>query len=460
MKKKNSGIVITRKIQIEPIGDSKNNNVIHKYVENAQEAQYRAKNLLIGQMGALFYKHDQEITTMDLKKAVSVSSNPILAGIEFPKGLDLKSLVFYHLNSEFDTARKNGLARGERTLSNYKKGAPIYTSGRNLHFIFEFDDDAMENYKLNPTESSAEERLLRSMKVTLHWVNKKDFIVNPGNSMDLRRLLFKIFTGEYSFGEGKVQVLNNKNDKKGMEKMMLLLSVKKPITLAQLDEDTVVGVDIGAKNPAVCALNNDTEARMYCGDNFAMLKIHEEHLSRRKEEQVKSIFNKSKHGRKKKLKKASQHNTKERDKAKTANHKIAKQVVQFALDHNAKYINLEYLEGYFKIPENADKRKLWSYYEIQTMIKNKAAQYGIEVRMVDSFYTSQVCSFCGSDKEGQLIDRDRFICKNPDCISHKFKSTFIESDFNAARNIAKSTNWAKTKKKEKTDEEQKSNNEE
>ena len=84
--------------------------------------------------------------------------------------------------------------------------------------------------------------------------------------------------------------------------------------------------------------------------------------------------------------------------------------------------------------------------------------YGIEVRMVDSQYTSQICSFCGSDQEGQLIDRDTFICKNPECESHGIEGAYIESDFNAARNIAKSTNWAKTKKK-KTKEKKKEKSE-
>lgn len=36
----------------------------------------------------------------------------------------------------------------------------------------------------------------------------------------------------------------------------------------------------------------------------------------------------------------------------------------------------------------------------------------------------------------------QFVCKNPNRESHKKDNNFISSDFNAARNIAKSTEWS------------------
>lgn len=447
-KEKNANtIVVTRKIQIEPIGESKTNDFVHQYVDEAMTAQYRAKNLLTGQIGAMYYKYGKQMDYNDINRAVAYSHNPILADIDFPTGLDLKASILFTIGKDFFTAVKNGIWNGERTISNYKKKAPFYTKSRHIKLICDFREEDMENYKEDPTNPQYEQTLLQNMKVTLKWVNKKSFKVVLGCTLDIREMLFKIYTGEYGICDSKIQVLDNKNDRNKMKKIMLLLAVRMPIENYDLDENTVVGVDIGAKNPAVCALNNDKTARLYCGDNFAMLRVHEAHLAERKDNQVRAVFNKSQHGRRKKLRKLYINDTTERSKTKNINHEISKQVVAFALEHHAKYINLEELTGYFDLPENADKRKLWSYYEIQMMIKYKASMYGIEVRMVDSKYTSQICSFCGSDQEGQLIDRDTFICKNPECESHGIEGAYIESDFNAARNIAKSTNWAKTKKK-------------
>ena len=42
----------------------------------------------------------------------------------------------------------------------------------------------------------------------------------------------------------------------------------------------------------------------------------------------------------------------------------------------------------------------WSFYELQQFITYKAAKYGIEVRKINPFHTSQICSCCGHWEEG------------------------------------------------------------
>lgn len=85
----------------------------------------------------------------------------------------------------------------------------------------------------------------------------------------------------------------------------------------------------------------------------------------------------------------------------------------------------------------------WSYFELQQQITYKAAQYGIEVRKVNPAYTSQTCSYCGTI--GERPKQAVFICSNPDCKCHeiykKNKDHCLNADFNAARNIAMSTNY-------------------
>ena len=87
------------------------------------------------------------------------------------------------------------------------------------------------------------------------------------------------------------------------------------------------------------------------------------------------------------------------------------------------------------------KRELgdWSYFQLQEFITYKAKQHGIIVRKVNPYRTSQTCSCCGHWEEGQRVDRDTFICKNPEC---KWFGKKIHADLNAAINIAKSTDFS------------------
>ena len=66
-------------------------------------------------------------------------------------------------------------------------------------------------------------------------------------------------------------------------------------------------------------------------------------------------------------------------------------------------------------------------------------------RKINPCYTSQVCSCCGHWEEGQRVDQSHFKCKS--C------GTELNADFNASRNIAKSTLWCDEKITEKHKEE-------
>ena len=119
-------------------------------------------------------------------------------------------------------------------------------------------------------------------------------------------------------------------------------------------------------------------------------------------------------------------------------HAIFAGLYNFAVKNKAKYINIEDLTGY-------DTSKFilrnWSFYELQQFITYKAAKYGIEVKKINPCYTSQVCSCCGYWEEGQRIDQAHFKCKS--CGEE------LNADFNASRNIAKSTLWCDEKITEK-----------
>ena len=106
--------------------------------------------------------------------------------------------------------------------------------------------------------------------------------------------------------------------------------------------------------------------------------------------------------------------------------------MDFAVKNKAKYINIEDLSGF---NSNQFILRNWSFYELQQFITYKASAYGIEVRKINPYHTSQICSCCGHWEEGQRVDQAHFKCKT--C------GTELNADFNAARNIAKSTEFVK-----------------
>ena len=210
----------------------------------------------------------------------------------------------------------------------------------------------------------------------------------------------------------------------------------------ELDENTVVGVDLGIKIPAVCALNNNPYARSYIGsaEDFIRVKTQLQAQKRRLSIALKNTS--GGHGRKKKLKPLDQFNKRELHFTESYCHKVSREVVDFAVKHRAKYINVENLTGY----DTSDfVLRNWNYYRLQNYITYKAAKYGIIVRKINPCYTSQVCSVCGNWHEENRPKGDKgqayFNCHNEDCLTHdkkKFKYG-INADFNAARNIAMST---------------------
>ena len=422
--------VACKKINIIPLGEVEEKKEAYKYLKDCMYAYYKAKNLLMGQIAASFYAHGMDLKNEEFKndvKRIRKGDNPTLNDIEFPVGSHLKNIAGYDVNKEFIAAVKNGLARGERTITNYKRNGAFPVEKSRIHFDFDFVGNNIDNIN----------ELIKSMQVTFCWVNKKKFRLNFGyskGSFELRKTFFRIYTGEYGYKGSKISERNNK--------FFLHLTVEIPCKTRELDENTVVGVDLGIVHPAVCALNNNDYEKEYIGSADDFLRRRTKIQAQRRRTQMSLEFCRGQKGRKKKLRALEIYKSNERNFANTFNHQTSNKIIKFALEHNAKYINLENLTGFTDSTEKNFVLRNWSYYELIQMIQYKASACGIEVRTVNPYNTSRICSFCGSEADDKLVNRNSFICKNPDCVSHTFKQKYVESDFNAARNIAKSTEWS------------------
>lgn len=249
------------------------------------------------------------------------------------------------------------------------------------------------------------------------------------NKEELNTTLLRLISGAYEVCGSSIGLC------KDGKKIVMNLSMKIPKTELELDEETVVGVDLGIAIPAYCALNNNTYSKKAIGSAAEFLRIRTQLQSQYRRLQKQVAANNGGHGRNKKMKPLDRFREKERNFVKTYNHYVSKEVVDFAVKNKAKYINMEDLSGF----KGNDDRILrnWSYYELQQFIEYKAAKYGIEVRYINPYHTSQVCSCCGHWEEGQRMDQAHFVCKK--C------GTELNADYNAARNISMSTEFKKQK---------------
>ena len=394
----------------------------YKFIRDSQYAQYRALNVAMGYISSAYLKANKDIKSEEYKEAIKLltNSNPIFNGIEVGTGIDTLSAVTRKARKDFSVSLKNGLARGERNLTSYRRTYPLITRGRDLKFRYEDND------------------------IVIKWVNKIEFTVITGsnnikeNTIELKHTLHKIINNEYKIKESSLMFDKNNN-------LILNLTFDIPDKEAhEIVPGRTLGVDLGIATPAYVCLSDNTYIRSGFGSANDFFRIRQQMKSRRRSLYKSLSLVKGGQGRKKKLQAINSLRDKERNFAKTYNHQLSYKIVKFAKDNKCEFINLEYLTK-----DGFENRILssWSYYELQNMIEYKAEREGIKVRYVDPAYTSQTCSKCGHvDKENRPTQA-KFKCVN--C------GLELNADHNASINIARSDNFVNKKKKEKEDKQEK-----
>lgn len=434
--------IITRKIQIYPIGDKKEIDRVYKYIRDGMFNQNKAMNQY---MSALYMATMMDISKDDRKElnqlytriSTSKKGSAYSTDIQFAKGLPSTASLGQKVRQNFQKSVKDGLLYGKVSLPNYKKDNPLlihvdYVRLRstNPHL----DNGLYHNYEneeefLNVLFSDNEKP-----EVFIKFANGITFQVVFGNlhkSLELRHVFQNIFNETYQVQGSSIQF-----DKTG-KKMILNLCLAIPKRKIKLNENTVVGVDLGVAIPAVCALNNNTYIKQSIGSKDDFLRVRTKIQAQKRRLQKSLKYSNGGHGRNKKLKILDKFTKYEKNFVQTYNHMVSKNIVEFAVKNNAKYINIEDLSGYHA---NDFILRNWSFYQLQQYTTYKANLYGIEVRKVNPYHTSQTCSCCGHWEEGQRVTQADFICKNPECKNYCKK---INADYNAARNIAMSTAFVK-----------------
>ena len=403
-------MITVRKIKLTIIGTDEERAEGYKFIRDSQYAQYQGLNLAMSILSSAYLESNRDIKSDIFKEAQKslTNSNPIFDNIGFGTGIDTKSAITQRVKKDFKTSLKNGLAKGERTITNYKRDYPLLTRGRDLKFQYKDDD------------------------IIIKWVNKIQFKVVLGsgkikeNKIELQYTLHKIIDKEYKVGQSSLQFDRNNN-------LILNLNLDIPYNPKnETVEGRTLGVDLGIKYPAYMCLNDDTYKREHIGSIDDFLRIREQMQDRRRKLQHDLKFIKGGKGRKKKTQALDRLRDKEKNFASTYNHMISKNVVEFAKKNQCEYINME------KLTKDGFNNKIlrnWSYYQLQQYIEYKAEREGIQVRYIDPSYTSQTCARCGHiDKENRQT-QEKFICT---------KCGFeLNADHNASINIARSDKYIK-----------------
>ena len=147
-----------------------------------------------------------------------------------------------------------------------------------------------------------------------------------------------------------------------------------------------MGVDLGILCPAVCCTS--TGKVKFFGNGRRNKQVRRHYSTRRKNL-----------GKKKRLKAIKRSRDKEQRWMRDQDHKISRQIVNFAIQNNVNVIKLEKLTNIRSTARTSRKNnkslQTWSFYRLTKFIEYKAALAGIRVEYVDPRYTSQTCPHCG-----------------------------------------------------------------
>ena len=433
--------IISRRLKLSVVGDKEEKDRVYTYLRDAIYNQNKAYNILISNVYSAIYsgKSKEEISDIYKRGQRKPKENDNgyslykYGEIVFPVGMMVQASVGQMVKNDIQKAKSNGLFIGKSSLPNRRLDAALRIENQQFSFFYDY----------NSYQEFLDKLLSKDVDIYMKFVNGITFKVilgNPHKSVEIRSVFKNIFENNYCVKGSSINI-------NGTE-IFLNLSLEIPKQEKELDENIIVGVDLGLAIPAMCALNTSDYIQLSIGSRDDFLRVRTQIKNQRRRLYSNLKFANGGHGRKKKMQAADRFTDYEKNWVKTYNHMVSKRVVDFALKHKAKYINLECLDG---ISQNDLRNNYllanWSYYQLQQYIKYKAEKYGIVVRFVNPYHTSQNCSCCGHWEEGQRVKQAEFICKNPKCKNFGKK---VNADFNAARNIAMSTDFVdKSEKKTK-----------
>lgn len=328
-------------------------------------------------------------------------------------GYDLYSMNVSSASRDACTAFKNAkldIMKGERSILSYRNNQPIELHNKTISITHETGVFYATIGLLN-----------RSGAKKYGFGNSIRFKVMVDDK-STRTILERCEDGIYQISGSKLIY----DKKKKMWRLNLSYSFEAE-TVKSLDSGKILGVDLGIVYPICASVYGDWARFTINGGEI-------ETVSRRIDARKWALQKQSAycgdgrigHGRTKRCEPANRIADKIARFRDTANHKYSRALVGYAIKNGCGVIQMEDLTG---VTTDKDKfLRSWSYYDLQTKIKNKAAEAGIKVNMIRPKYTSQRCSKCG------YIDKEN---RPEQAVFHCGKCGFsANADYNASQNIA------------------------
>ena len=179
-------------------------------------------------------------------------------------------------------------------------------------------------------------------------------------------------------------------------KYIAQIAYEHPETNAQ--GNNVMGIDLGLKCPAVCTTMDGNVKFVGNGRQNKYIRRH---------------YN----AKRRKMQKGKKHSSIVKNRRKESrvmndiDHKLSREIVNFALANGVSIIKMESLAGIRATAKTSRKNNYslhtWTFYRLASYIEYKANLLGIEVVYIDPAYTSQKCPHCG--KLNHAKDRD-YVC--------------------------------------------------
>ncbi|ASA20138.1 RNA-guided endonuclease InsQ/TnpB family protein [Paenibacillus donghaensis] len=158
--------------------------------------------------------------------------------------------------------------------------------------------------------------------------------------------------------------------------------------------EQAIGIDLGLKVPAV-AVTSEGKTRFFGNGR------ENKYMKRKFRSERKGL------GKKKKLRAIRKLDHKEQRWMKDKDHKVSRQIVNFAMENQVSVIRLEKLTNIRKTTRTSRKNEknlhTWSFNRLAQFIEYKANMAGIKVEYVNPAYTSQKCPSCST--LNKAIDR-------------------------------------------------------
>lgn len=361
-------ITIVKKIKLFPEGDKNEVARVYNYIRNGQYAQYRALNLMMGALASKYYACGRDLNNKEFAEYQKVlfskeSMDNLLGDIAFATGCDTKSAVTQIVRQDFRTSVKNGLAKGERSVTNYKKSYPLIVRGRNIMFFHDYESD----------EAFYEHIYDDNLNLYIKTVNRIIYKVSLGNVRNkgdrvFRETIKHIMDGSYEIGQSGISVTK--------KRIIMNLTIRKPEENVKLDSSRTLGIKLGEHVTVNSFINSHN--KFLIGNAEELLRMRTQLACQRSRIQSNLRYTKGGRGRNNKLKAYERLSKREKAFVKNFNHNISRQIVNYALKNRCACIVMEDFNGYDD-EKNKFPYERWTYYDLQEMIKYKAAGYGIKV---------------------------------------------------------------------------------